>query len=562
MSTALLGASNAYITISKHRFFDSITVYIGGNPVLNTIITAGIIFSAVIILNQVFGSAVSLSWSYFFKRLACDILMRQNLKSVRLDPIDFENPKVLDDIERAGHGIVSAIRSLIVTVNLFMQYIPCMFIIAVYLFSLRPILAISLVIIFIPVLVSHLFKMSIYTKLEDKNAPLRREMWYYESCISSPEYYRETRILGCFRFFYELYMTTLILVNKKQWEADFRSNLIELVLKMITLAGYMGVFYLLFDSLFKGIISIGAFAAVFYSIGDMFNWMEQIISQNIGTLMSDIGTISNLVRFLDLPERKGEIVKEDISNDINAENISFKYPGKEEYSIQDVTLHIKSGEIIAIVGENGAGKSTLVKLLTGLYHPEKGSVNIGGYDTYSTDRNSIYKNISGVFQKYQRYGMTLKDNLEISDIDSKDKSGARLDEVRVKADINIENSTYPNGYETMLSRDFEGVELSGGQWQRVAIGRGFYRKHNIIVLDEPTAAIDPLEESRVYKNFSEISKGKTGIIITHRLGSARIADRIAVMQGGKIAEIGNHDDLVEAGGLYSRMWHAQAQYYV
>lgn len=110
-----------------------------------------------------------------------------------------------------------------------------------------------------------------------------------------------------------------------------------------------------------------------------------------------------------------------------------------------------------------------------------------------------------------------------------------------------ENSFYPDGYETMLSRDFEGAELSGGQWQRVTIGRGFYRKHKIIVLDEPTAAIDPLEETRVYRNFSEISKGKTGIIVTHRLGSARIADRIVVMQDGRVAEIGIHDDLVEAG---------------
>jgi ATP-binding cassette subfamily B protein len=243
---------------------------------------------------------------------------------------------------------------------------------------------------------------------------------------------------------------------------------------------------------------------------------------------------------------------------ITLEGAGFRYLGAEADSLKNITLKIKPGETIAIVGENGAGKTTLVKLLTGLYKPTAGSVKIGETDTNAASYRSLFENVSGVFQKYQRYALTLKENVQIADFESDGNVEQILEENHIDPG---DKDTFPDGLETMLSREFDGVDLSGGEWQRVAIARGFYRDSDLIVLDEPTAAIDPIEESAIYKKFVEIAKEKTAVIVTHRMGSAKIAERIVVMREGEIAEVGTHDELVQKGGLYAGMYSAQAGWY-
>jgi ATP-binding cassette subfamily B protein len=220
-------------------------------------------------------------------------------------------------------------------------------------------------------------------------------------------------------------------------------------------------------------------------------------------------------------------------------------------------LTINPGETVAIVGENGAGKSTLVRLLIGLYTPDEGRVYLHGVDTANAGLDTLSDGVSGVFQKYQRYQMILAENVSVSQVDKSES----IDKAIKQAGIEFNENNFPKGKDTMLSREFNGIDVSGGEWQRIAIARGLYRSYDLIVLDEPTASIDPIEESRIYRNFIDISKGKTAILVTHRLSSVKIADRVIVMDSGKIVDMGLHSELLARNGLYAKMYNSQAAWY-
>jgi ATP-binding cassette subfamily B protein len=328
-------------------------------------------------------------------------------------------------------------------------------------------------------------------------------------------------------------------------------------MNIFTLLGHGGIIYMLFNALLKGEISVGAFAAVYGAIGMLFYIMDEIIRQHIGSLASSLGKAHNFIRFMELPERGGQAHERRREAGITAEGVSFRYPNAQEDSVSGINLQIKFGETIAIVGENGAGKTTLARLLTGIYKPTEGKVILYGMDTSDTDAQHLFGNMSGVFQKYQRYQMTLRDNIRISDF----SGAADIEPSLLQAGVTLDSGSFPNGAETMLSREFEGVDLSGGEWQRVAIARGLYHIHDTILLDEPTAAIDPLEESRIYQQFIRMSKDKTSIIITHRLGSTQIADRVLVMDKGRIVGDGTHESLMADCELYRNMYNSQAEWY-
>ena len=197
--------------------------------------------------------------------------------------------------------------------------------------------------------------------------------------------------------------------------------------------------------------------------------------------------------------------------------------------------------------------------MTGIYRPSEGEVYVGGLSTYRTDPESLFKGISGVFQKVQKYKMTLRDNVILGVPDELAGSSNKRKIKDILTEVGFENKEIP--LDTMLSPEYGGIDISGGQWQRLAIARGLYRYHDLIVLDEPTAAIDPIEETNIYYQFKKMSEGKCSVIVTHRIGSVKLADRIIVLDGGEIVETGTHDQLMVLGGKYADMYQAQAQWY-
>ena len=542
-------------------FFDTVYKTSIGEKTYTTAILTFVLYVFSIIFTDVLNAMDDYTFNVQHHRILGFINKKINQKSASIEPIEYENPEHLDDINKAVNGAIPAIKFHFIIAAIFTRYLSYFIFMGFYLSSLKPALVLCLLFVFVPVLLSQVLRASIFSKLEDSAAPLRREMEGYNDAMCSKNYYKETRILGSFNFLKNLLENTMNALNIAIWKTQKRSAMIELILNTISLLGYGAILFLLVKYLLNGEITIGAFSAVFSSVGMLFGKMEEFISRILGNVALDFGLIRNFLRFLNLPnnEKKDLIINK--QDNIVIENVDFKYPNSTKNAIENINLTIKPGETIAIVGENGSGKTTLVKLIIGFYKPTKGSVKVGDTNLDALSYKSLFTKVSGVFQKYQRYAFTLKENVCISDSTRK-LSKEKIEDMLNKNNIDTnDKKVFPQGVDTILSTEFDGVELSGGQWQRIAIVRGLYRESDIIVLDEPTAALDPIEESAIYKKFVEIAKGKTSFIVTHRMGAAKIADRIIVMKNGKIVEVGNHDELISREGVYYDLYRAQSIWY-
>jgi ATP-binding cassette subfamily B protein len=551
------GIMFGFSTFVTQQFYDSVADVLTKNESLSRVYMMIAALGLTFIAREVLNGVSNFMYDVSFNKMKGETAKIIHDKMARIDPVCLEDTKLHDDIEKASEGAGTVIYIISISMLIFTFYLPYFIFMGFYLHYLKPQFVLAIVLLFVPILLSQFIRTGIIAKFEDKAAPIRRQYDYYYQTITDRQYFKETRILGAYSFFMGRFLENLKNLGKAELKANRKTNLLELCIGLLSAAGYAGILYMLVTALLAGEITVGAFAAVFSSIGMLFALMNEMIKMHIGNIASGMGKAHNFIRFMEMPERGGVDCEPVFNKGIVADNVSFTYPHAENKSVDGVSLEIKAGETVAIVGENGAGKTTLVRLLMGLYTPTEGKVFLNGMDTTRANNRSIFKGLSGVFQKYQRYQMTLEENIQISDTADK----RTIDEVTAQASIDIKDKSFPDGASTMLSREFDGVDLSGGEWQRVAIARGLYRAHNVVVLDEPTAAIDPIEESRIYRKFMEISKGKTAIIVTHRLGSTKIADRVIVMDKGKIVDIGTHYELINKNGLYAEMFNSQASWY-
>lgn len=262
--------------------------------------------------------------------------------------------------------------------------------------------------------------------------------------------------------------------------------------------------------------------------------------------------IQPFFRYLNLSERTGFTDTLSFEDAIHLDHVSFRYPDQAQNAVEDINLTIKKGEIIAIVGENGAGKTTLAQLITGLFQPSSGIVYYDDRDIATVFEPILHKGQSIVPQAFNRYKMTLADNIAIGDFRKQSHQGIEQQYSKFMSTSGVS----PN---TMLGKEFGGIELSGGQWQQLSCARGFYKDSDFLVLDEATSAIDPLKEKAMYNAFKDELNGKTGIIITHRLSAIPLADKIIVLERGRVVQAGTHSQLVKEDGLYSQLWDSQTK---
>ncbi|MBD5458287.1 MAG: ABC transporter ATP-binding protein [Lachnospiraceae bacterium] len=557
----LHGVSWGGITVFQQRFFDKVTLFVGKEKSLREVLTAFLLLALAYFFCQVLNGAGNYVPEMMGKKMAGALSFNIHKKIAHLEPLDFEHADKLDVINKAEEGKKSAIQLVSTLQGMLCFYLPYFLFMSIYLFRLKPLLLLILPLIFIPTMLTQIVRIRMFGGIEDDAAAQRRKVEYYESCIRDKKYYKETRLLGAYPFFRIKFSEAQDTLFQLKYHATMKTNLIELRMKLITAVGYIGILLLLVRAVMERSITIGAFIAILNALTELYSFMEEIICYHIGEAAKGIGKVSNYIKFMCLEEEQKPDRKELCYSKLTLKDVSFTYPGASFPAIEHIDLEINDGETIAIVGENGSGKTTLVKLLMGLYPPARGKVLIDGNDIAKINSQNIFEKISAVFQNFQKYHMTFAENIGISQTD-KATTEEELEHVCTQSGIAIDAWGLKEGYHTMLGREFGGTELSGGQWQRIAIARGYFRNHKMIVLDEPTSAIDPYEESNMYHTFEQMAEGKIAVLVTHRMGAVKIADRIIVLKAGRIAEEGTFEELMnDRDSEFQRMYSLQQHWY-
>ena len=310
-------------------------------------------------------------------------------------------------------------------------------------------------------------------------------------------------------------------------------------------------------------LRVSEFLLYFTAVTTFTEWVMGILRE-MSTLQKESLDISRIREFLDYPEpfkfENGEEIPKAAGYELKLENASFRYPGADADTIHEINLTVHPGEKLAIVGLNGAGKTTLVKLLCGLLDPTQGAVLLNGRDIREFDRRKYYALFSAVFQEFSVLDVTIAEQIAQSrdNIDYK-----RIDDCVEKAGLTSMIEKLPEGLQTHMGREvyLDGVLFSGGQMQRLMLARALYKNGPILLLDEPTAALDPIAENDIYMKYNDMTAGKTSVFISHRLASTRFCDRIIFIADGNIAEEGTHESLLALGGAYAKLFEVQSRYY-
>ena len=324
-------------------------------------------------------------------------------------------------------------------------------------------------------------------------------------------------------------------------------------------------YFVLISLVLSGGLSVSAFLLYFSAVGGFTTWVTGILG-NLTTLYRQSLDISTVREYLEYPEpfrfHTGEPLPfaMDQKHEIKLEQVSFKYPGAEEYTLENINLTIHPGEKLAVVGVNGAGKTTLVKLICGFFDPTEGRVLLDGKDIREYNRQDYYAMFAAVFQKFSLIAGTVAANVAQSE-DAYDMG--LIEECVEKAGLTEKVQSLKDGYQTKLNRSVyeDGTELSGGETQRLMLARALYKKAPFVLLDEPTAALDPIAEAEMYSKYNEMTRGCTSVYISHRLASTRFCDRILLIDNHRIAEEGTHEELLKLSGKYARLFEIQSKYY-
>jgi ATP-binding cassette, subfamily B, bacterial len=482
-----------------------------------------------------------------------------------LDLIYFEDAHFYNEIQLIEEEVNRQPLNLIMFFGNGLQYLLNLFTMLILLFSLGWWIPLLLLFTSLPkVYFSFKILWDIWETMSRKS-PQARKMKYYASILLTDTYAKEVRLFGLGSLFKQLYQQAFAekyrAISKKRGKQAWNLSIWEVV-------GAMGnaiAFYRVIVQAINRTITAGNVLLFIQALNYIQNSL-QVLFNELFSLQESLIFMERLFKFLDSNPTidltiSNLTVPNSIASEIVFQNVSFAYPDGR-LALETVSFTIPSGKTIALVGENGAGKTTIIKLLARLYDPSAGTILVDGIDLKQLNLNQWREQIAVVFQDFCRYSLTVGENIALGDLTALEELG-KLKLAAKKAGIAAKIDRLKDRYQTLLGKQFDGTELSGGEWQKIAIARAFIReeKSRLLVLDEPTAALDPRSEYEIYNRFSELVTSKTAILVTHRLASVSMCDRILVLKAGKLIEQGTHLELLQQQQEYAHLWQLQAQAY-
>jgi ATP-binding cassette subfamily B protein len=407
---------------------------------------------------------------------------------------------------------------------------------------------------------------SLYFRLLSWRAPEARRMNYFEHVLTVDTSAKEVKLFGLGEPLLKRYTDTFWKIFEEDEHLARRRSWISLFWGVVASVSYYAAFAWIIYGTINGNVPIGTGLVTYIALLRNSQSTFQGLFDNLNRLYENGLFMDNLFSFLNLTPQMAPIANPHpmpakLVQGLEFRDLSFRYPDREDWALRHVNLVIRPGEKIALVGQNGAGKTTLIKLLTRLYDPTEGQILLDGVDLRDYDPEELRNRIGVIFQDFVKFQLSARENIGFGQINMLDDT-ARIENSAERGGADEVVAELPDGMDTMLGRWFQkGHELSGGQWQKIALSRAFMRDGEVLVLDEPTSALDAEREYEIFQRFRDLTEGKIAVLISHRFSTVRMADRIAVIENGQISELGSHEELLELGGTYARLFEMQAAGY-
>jgi ATP-binding cassette, subfamily B, bacterial len=519
---------------------------------------------ALAVLADILGRIASLVDSLLSERVTNSSSIRLMEHASTLDLEDFEDSEFQDQLERARRQTSGRMTLMGQLFGQAQDVVTVASFVAGFIFYAPWLIALLLLALVPAFLGEAHFNAQSYS-LDFGRTPERRQLDYVRQTAASVETAKEVKIFGLNGFLIDRYLrlaTDFYAANRKL--AMRRAGWGGLFSAIGTVGYYLAYAYIAWRTL-AGAFSVGDLTFLAGSFRRLRTLFEGLLT-SFSTTASQALYLNDLFSFFEV---KPEILSPDnprpfpqpICRGFVFEDVGFRYPDAERWAVRHLSFTLHAGEVLALVGENGAGKTTLVKLLTRLYDPDEGRILLDGHDLREYDLTALRGNMGVIFQDFVRYNFSAGDNIAVGKIAARGDL-ARIERAARRSQADQVIARLPTGYQQMIGKRFKnGVELSGGEWQKIAIARAYMREAAVLVLDEPTAALDARSEFEVFKRFKELSDGKTAVLISHRFSSVRMADRILVLADGMVEAAGTHDELMAQPGRYSELFELQAAGY-
>jgi ATP-binding cassette subfamily B protein len=550
------------LAISK-KILDAVQAHYSGRPLPDffwTLVAAEFVFAA---LGAIASRTVAFFDGLLSERYTRHVSLLVMQHASRLDLASYEDPFFYDKLERARVQATDRI-GMIQSIGMAGQQIVAAVSLSLGILWFSPWILALLVIAVVPAFIGESHFAFLGYSQNIRQTPTRRQLDYLRVLGASKESAKELRLFGLSGFLSEHYAR----LSSGLYDQNVHLARVRLraggLLSLLSTAGYYGAYAYVIYRTVTGALTwgtlqflAGAIAGASLNIQNLFSTFSSIADQSL--------FLTDLVEFLGVrptisSRPDGLPAPRPIRDGFQFEKVTFCYPGSRRRVLDGLDFRLQPGERVALIGENGQGKTTLVKLITRLYDPSAGRILLDGVDLRDYSMEDLQSQIGVIFQDFMRYEMTAQQNIAVGRVELAPDGGVRRAARKSLADRFIER--LPNGYEQQLGRRFEGgVDLSGGEWQKIALARAYYRDAQLVILDEPTASLDARSEYEVFQRFAELTQGKIALLISHRFSTVRMADRIVVLENGRIAEQGSHQQLISLGGRYSVMFELQASGY-